>query len=280
MAEWFKDGPFRTQTKDRRFDSTSGIEAHRGVLAIGQITCNPKDNLVLVQNSTSSTIQLTIKSRDKDWQLNFLPGSIFFVAPATSVTIELSQSFSFLALSIPSKLIKKNYAKPITPLVGQILPDPFGMQALPALWQELDYNKPYRRIQIEGINQILVACFLNTLEHLAQTSNANHEIRHIVNWLQDNLHKKITSAELSKLTKLSVPIFQKNFKNTYGLSVSKYITRLRIQKAQKLVLEGRENYAEIAIECGFHDQSHMTHIFKKQFGCTPGSFRNSRALLP
>jgi AraC-like DNA-binding protein len=47
----------------------------------------------------------------------------------------------------------------------------------------------------------------------------------------------------------------------------------RIDRAKALLTEAGLNLAEIALACGFADQSHFTATFRKIVGATPGSFR-------
>lgn len=282
LANWFEENTRKVQVKQRRHDPKTGITAIQGRHRKGRVPCNPEDTLVLVQNNTSSVVPLKVSTGDTSWQLSVTPGSIVFFTPGSPVDLSLSRPFGFLALSIPSKkalkatrTILKRHPTSRSQLTGNIMIDPFCAQALASLWHELGSQKTYRKLQIDGISRALVACFLNTLEHLAQTGSSglpvHREMQSAVVWIQDNLHRKITLAELSQITDMPVAVFQRVFRNTFGQSVSKYTAELRIEKARSLVLAGRESYAEIATECGFHDQSHMIHAFKKRFGRTPGS---------
>ena len=48
--------------------------------------------------------------------------------------------------------------------------------------------------------------------------------------------------------------------------------RYRAERARVLIREGR-TLATAAAECGFVDQSHLTRVFRRQFGFTPGAWR-------
>jgi AraC-like DNA-binding protein len=61
------------------------------------------------------------------------------------------------------------------------------------------------------------------------------------------------------------------FKQRYGLPPHAYQVRVRIAKALRL-LRKRLPAAQVAVECGFTDQSHFTRHFKQVMGVTPGRY--------
>ena len=60
------------------------------------------------------------------------------------------------------------------------------------------------------------------------------------------------------------------------MSPHSYVTRLRIERAQHLMLSTNATLLDIALECGLADQSHLTRTFFKLFGETPRSWRIAR----
>jgi AraC-like DNA-binding protein len=63
----------------------------------------------------------------------------------------------------------------------------------------------------------------------------------------------------------------RSFKRKYGLPPHAYQVGLRVAKAQRLLRHGVA-LAQVANECGFTDQSHLTRHFKQALGVTPGRF--------
>lgn len=62
------------------------------------------------------------------------------------------------------------------------------------------------------------------------------------------------------------------FAEATGQTPHAFLTQLRVDRA-KALLPTALPLARIAAECGFSDQSHMTRLFRRQFGITPGNFR-------
>jgi transcriptional regulator GlxA family with amidase domain len=54
----------------------------------------------------------------------------------------------------------------------------------------------------------------------------------------------------------------------------------RIERAKELLLDRSVELAEIAVACGFVDQSHLTRAFTKSEGYSPGKWRRLRAARP
>lgn len=66
------------------------------------------------------------------------------------------------------------------------------------------------------------------------------------------------------------------FRQRFGCSPSVALRRFRVWRAAASLSEG-EGLAQIAHDCGFADQSHLTRSFSQTFGTTPGRFREAFA---
>lgn len=70
------------------------------------------------------------------------------------------------------------------------------------------------------------------------------------------------------------------FRRHTGCSVGEYLRRRRIDRATEQLAAGRMRPAQVAVECGFYDQSHLHRAFRRESGTSPGRFqRTARALL-
>lgn len=54
-----------------------------------------------------------------------------------------------------------------------------------------------------------------------------------------------------------------------GMNTSEYVMRIRMTRARRLLEEGHLSISEVAIRCGFTDQSYFTRMFKKTYNLTP-----------
>jgi AraC family transcriptional regulator len=61
-------------------------------------------------------------------------------------------------------------------------------------------------------------------------------------------------------------------------TVGELIRRRRVQYASHLLAHSRTPLAEIALTCGFSDQSHLSFLFKRYMGLSPSKFRSLAGL--
>lgn len=86
-------------------------------------------------------------------------------------------------------------------------------------------------------------------------------------------------AALATAAGLSVRAFQRHFRKVLRTAPMPYLRRVRLQAARHRLLHSDQTLGEIASECGFYDQSHMSRLFKHSFGLAPLAFRK-RHLAP
>lgn len=85
--------------------------------------------------------------------------------------------------------------------------------------------------------------------------------------------------ELARRTGLSRFQVLRVFKKHYGVPPHVYQNCVRVGRATELLRHGRSP-AEVAVELGFADQSHLTRLFRRAFGVTPGRYvRTARGRL-
>jgi AraC-like DNA-binding protein len=80
---------------------------------------------------------------------------------------------------------------------------------------------------------------------------------------------RITVDELAAATGWSRQHFGKRFHHEFGTSPKTAARIFRFENAVRLLKEGRMGLADVAAECGFHDQAHMTLEWNAMAGCSP-----------
>ncbi len=83
----------------------------------------------------------------------------------------------------------------------------------------------------------------------------------------------IRVADLAKISHLSVSHFQREFHRLFGMSPRDYMMRVRLLAARHRLEVSRVPVGEIALECGFYDQSYFTKCFKSALGINPLEYR-------
>jgi AraC family transcriptional regulator len=72
---------------------------------------------------------------------------------------------------------------------------------------------------------------------------------------------------------LSAGHFARAFKRSTGVPPHQWLTKMRIERAKELLRNPRNELADIALLCGFTDQSHFTRAFSRSEGYSPGRWR-------
>ena len=85
----------------------------------------------------------------------------------------------------------------------------------------------------------------------------------------------LTIVELAKLIGINEYKSKKGFKELFGTTVFGYIHNCRMSLAKRLLLGTAKSAKEIAYDTGYSSPQHFSNAFKKQFGVTPNSVRNS-----
>ncbi|CAH0127142.1 AraC family transcriptional regulator [Chryseobacterium sp. Bi04] len=98
----------------------------------------------------------------------------------------------------------------------------------------------------------------------------------IKKYLDENYHSNIKAEEIGKLLGINQNIIRQEFKTQYHMTISHYISELRMLKAKKLITNSDVMIKEIAIECGYEYVQNFTRAFKKKFGVAPENLRNNK----
>lgn len=92
--------------------------------------------------------------------------------------------------------------------------------------------------------------------------------------INDRLGDDIGIDDLAAAARLSRFHFIRSFRKAYGVPPHAYRTSKRIALA-KICLAAGECIADVALACGFVDQSHFTRVFKNTVGVAPGQYQRS-----
>jgi AraC-like DNA-binding protein len=84
----------------------------------------------------------------------------------------------------------------------------------------------------------------------------------------------VSLAALSSVAALSRFELVRRFRRDTGLTPHAFQTNLRIARARDMLNRG-EPAAQVAAQCGFADQPHLTRTFKRAVGVTPARFAAS-----
>jgi AraC-like DNA-binding protein len=91
-----------------------------------------------------------------------------------------------------------------------------------------------------------------------------------------NLADDLRLADVAAACELSAAHFSRSFHKTFGAPPYRWLQTRRIERAKTLLGDTKRPLAEIALECGFTEQSHFTKVFTRLVGVSPGAWRRLR----
>ena len=97
-----------------------------------------------------------------------------------------------------------------------------------------------------------------------------------VDYMTANIDIAINLADIATATNRSPSHLARMFRSELGMPPHRYLINLRVDKARRLLEKSSMSIAEIAYECGFAHQEHLTRLFKRHCGTTPAAFRRSK----
>lgn len=104
---------------------------------------------------------------------------------------------------------------------------------------------------------------------------APKQIRAVQSYVETNIAKSVTLAELAAVASLSSFHFLRAFKQSMGVTPGQYVLDRRMERAQSLLKTSGLSVGEIGICVGFEHSSHFTRAFRRAVGISPSMFRSS-----
>ena len=98
-------------------------------------------------------------------------------------------------------------------------------------------------------------------------------LKRVVEYVENHLSEKIALSDLAAVAGLSRMHFASQFRTATGLRPHEFLLGRRIQRAEELLRNTTMPIVEIALTVGFQTQPHLTTVFKRFAGCTPGRWR-------
>jgi AraC-like DNA-binding protein len=150
-----------------------------------------------------------------------------------------------------------------------------GMSMLAAL----DRPEQASRVFVDHVTLAVAAHVAHTYGGMRQVARpmqgglAPWQERRAKELLHANLHGDVSLKEIARECGLSISHFTRAFRQTTGLAPHRWLVGRRIEQAKALLRGRRFLLSEIALRCGFADQSHFTRTFTAIVGVSPGAWR-------
>jgi len=133
---------------------------------------------------------------------------------------------------------------------------------------------------LEYLN-LLLNHLLASFTHLSQfqlvnQAGENDPIAQSINYMLENLTKKLKLGEIATETGLSASHYSRLFLNRTGHSPIDYFIQLKIQRACRLLDNSGWMIADVSRETGFEDQFYFSRVFRKVMAMSPANYRKRK----
>jgi AraC family transcriptional regulator len=102
-------------------------------------------------------------------------------------------------------------------------------------------------------------------------------LQRVRDYVEAHLDDDLSLTILVDIACLSPYHFSRSFKQATAVGPQRYVIQRRVERAKRLLRQTGQPLALIAQEAGFADQSHLTQMFRRETGVTPGRFRAALA---
>lgn len=132
--------------------------------------------------------------------------------------------------------------------------------------------------EIKAIDALLVQAAFDYTQRTSLSkipAVANVTLNEIINFVNENIYKNITVADIAEYLHFNRSYLSRKFKKEYGEELAKFIQKSKLEESKRLLEYSNKSISEISILLCYSSQSHFQNVFKKYFGMTPLWYRCS-----
>jgi AraC family transcriptional regulator len=244
----------------------------------------PLNHLLVVHLDGASDIEVADNGTFRLYRV--LPGHVSLF-PAGSVFASRTRSSGrFYSVSLTSQFVANHGMPPESDVLPELVPVRAVMDGVvkalcDRIRDEVIARHPDGRFYVESLGAALAAHLTRNYLKPAVSSTAGNgrgltpnQLRKAVEFMRDRLGQDLPLEAIAKAAGLSAFHFARRFKVATGYAPHQYLIRQRIDRARHLLVHTKVSLVEVAHQCGFCDQSHLTNHFRRVTGMTPRRFRN------
>lgn len=165
---------------------------------------------------------------------------------------------------------------------GQALDDPVVYHLSESLLPALAWPQAAQPLFVEHVGLALVTHVMERYGDISpdmpplRGGLAPWQLRQAKDLLMANLSGRISLGDLAKACRLSRAHFARAFKASTGVAPYKWLALRRIELAKDLLAHSGKPLEQVAEDCGFADASHLSRVFSRRVGVSPGRWRRHR----
>jgi AraC family transcriptional regulator len=141
---------------------------------------------------------------------------------------------------------------------------------------------PSNRFYAETLSRMLASCLVRNhisgqRPHIKSKGKLSSlQLRRAIEYIEEYLADNLNLSRIAKAAGINTGLLAREFRNAMELTPYEYVMRARVDRAKHLLVSTDLPLADIALQCGFSHQQHMTRIIHRTVGITPGAIRRAR----
>ncbi len=212
------------------------------------------------------------------------PGGLFLHPAGADLTVELGGDLHTVHTYLDDRVVREAAAEPGADADGPIRLaqefgscDPLVEQLVLALDRLVRGWEPTARTYADHLQSTLAAHLVRAHRQLTEpvvTARLSRpQLDRVRALMAERLAESIPLADLAATTALSVSQFSRRFRATTGEPPHRYLIRMRLDQARRMLQTTTVPIADIATGCGFSHQEHLTRVMRARLGTTPAALR-------
>jgi AraC family transcriptional regulator len=237
---------------------------------------------LILQLGTPKTVELKINGKFNPHLM--IPGNVCITPAQHRHGIRWQSHLEVLTMTLEPSFVMKAVPESVDPdkvelVLHRSQNDLLIREILLALKVELEAGCPSGRVYGEAMGTALAAHLLKTYTTFKPTPLPTrdglppHLLTQVLDYIQAHLDRDLRLADLAAIVGMSQYYFCRLFKRSLEISPHQYVLQQRIERSKRLLKQKELAIVDIALMCGFKNQSHLTTLFRKTTGTTPKNFR-------
>ncbi len=136
-------------------------------------------------------------------------------------------------------------------------------------------NGEYMELEIKAHISLFIAFLMENgyVERVDKVSKAETFYKKVFKYILQNYTRNITSKDVADALSYNHSYFCRKFQNCFNRKFYDYLNMYRIFESKKLFLDKEKTITQIAMECGFNNQTYFAKCFKKYTGILPSEYK-------
>ncbi|HEY3608960.1 MAG TPA: AraC family transcriptional regulator [Pseudonocardiaceae bacterium] len=214
------------------------------------------------------------------------PGGLFVHPAGCQLAVELAGGLDTVHVYLADRALQDSAQEdcaagsPVELAEELGVTDPLVEQLMLALDGVVRQWQPAARTYVDHLGGLLAAHLVRThstgrVSVPTVTGLTDRQLARVRALMASRLAEPLPLADLAAVTGLSVSQFTRRFRAATGLAPHRFLVRLRVDAASRLLRSGALPIAEVAASCGFSHQEHLTRVLRAHLGTTPAALRRT-----